>query len=167
MLNFLAQDTFLTIKTNSSSNLKPVLVKKSTIFYSSPFALVSLLFFSILKLNLQLFNKCETINLSKACFIRSRPKANEQNKLFLLNWPCLFKSKRIKIATYFLFFGHARKQQSGRKKFSTFGVYSMPNVFVSSTASRSFSYRTSGVGYGGRSSLLKHVWALWNISSKS
>lgn len=38
-------------------------------------------------------------------------------------------------------------------------VYSMPNVLVSSTASSSFSYSSSGVGYGGKSSRLKHVWA--------
>jgi hypothetical protein len=43
----------------------------------------------------------------------------------------------------------------------TFGIclmfHSMPNVLVSSTASRSFSYNISGVGYGGKSSLLKQV----------
>jgi hypothetical protein len=36
-------------------------------------------------------------------------------------------------------------------------LHSMPNVLVSSTASRSFSYNISGVGYGGKSSRLKQV----------
>ena len=39
-------------------------------------------------------------------------------------------------------------------------IYSIPNVDVSSTASSSFSSNTSGDGYGGRSKRLKHVWAL-------
>lgn len=39
----------------------------------------------------------------------------------------------------------------------------MPNVFVSSTASNNFSYKTSDVGYGGKSSLLKHVCALGRL----
>ena len=39
-------------------------------------------------------------------------------------------------------------------------IYSIPNVDVSSTASSSFSSKTSGDGYGGRSKRLKHVWAL-------
>jgi len=43
----------------------------------------------------------------------------------------------------------------------------MPNVLVSSTASRSFSYKISGVGYGGKSSLLKQVCALKNNNNKN
>lgn len=39
-------------------------------------------------------------------------------------------------------------------------LYSIPKVFVSSTANKSFSYKISGVGYGGRSKRLKHVCAL-------
>lgn len=54
----------------------------------------------------------------------------------------------------------------GNIHIQTFGwrfiFHSMPNVLVSSTANRSFSYKISGVGYGGKSSLLKQVWALEN-----
>lgn len=42
-------------------------------------------------------------------------------------------------------------------------TYSIPKVFVSSTANSNFSYNTSEVGYGGKSSLLKHVCALGRL----
>lgn len=47
-------------------------------------------------------------------------------------------------------------QYGSRHKFI---LYSIPKVFVSSTANNNFSYRISGVKYGGKSSLLKHVCA--------
>lgn len=39
----------------------------------------------------------------------------------------------------------------------------MPNVLVSSTANNNFSYKTSNVGYDGKSNLLKQVWALGKL----
>lgn len=56
-------------------------------------------------------------------------------------------------------YDHYVNSQIHNKAHSCWLGYSIPNVLVSSTASSSFSWSISSVGYGGRSSRLKQVWA--------
>lgn len=67
------------------------------------------------------------------------------------NNQCTFKSNNTSFIIWY--FSYILCTCCNRNKL----FYSIPKVFVSSTANKSFSYKISGVGYGGRSKRLKHV----------